>query len=393
MSVSYLFDPVKQFVSRDGNILEGGFLNVFVGESQEPADTFSDAAGTLMNPKNIPIDSDGRAPGVFVDDTKIYTLKAYTTGGQLQFSIYPVKPVKDGTTPPVVPLVAGENVTITELNNTIVISATGGSAAEYVDIRPLRIDDVPPMTFDEALAAVNSGNSVRIMIDAMHKYVVSEVFKKYDDSDTETITQLWFTFVGLNGSVSRWICDADDNPQWSSSTLGDPIKEAPNDGKTYGRKNKEWVEVVGGGGSAMTRFAHWCNEDGWKLPTINPYTYPHDSTTLAEGDLTASARPHAPAGVYHFDAEVSFYVESQTDDFVKYDAAIKYGTQTLRAVSLVNDNSWPENTIDCVQNHHFSGVFKLDSEGDIDLVLTKCDGGPHMRVKFSHLFLYKIGDI
>lgn len=92
MKVAYLFDPVKQFVSRNGIPLAGGFLNVFVGESQEPADTFSDAAGNVLNPKNIPIDSAGRALGVFVDDSKLYTLKAYNAGGQLQFSIYPVSP-------------------------------------------------------------------------------------------------------------------------------------------------------------------------------------------------------------------------------------------------------------------------------------------------------------
>lgn len=92
MTLSYLFDPVKQFVSRNGIPLAGGFLNVFVGESQEPADTFSDAAGNVLNPKKIPIDSAGRALGVFVDDSKLYTLKAYNAGGQLQFSIYPVSP-------------------------------------------------------------------------------------------------------------------------------------------------------------------------------------------------------------------------------------------------------------------------------------------------------------
>ena len=96
MNVAYLFDPVKQFVSRNGIPLAGGFLNVFVGESQEPADTFSDAAGTVLNPKRIPIDSAGRALGVFVDDSKLYTLKAYNAGGELQFSIYPVAPGKGG---------------------------------------------------------------------------------------------------------------------------------------------------------------------------------------------------------------------------------------------------------------------------------------------------------
>jgi hypothetical protein len=97
MTVAYLFDPVKQFVSRNGIPLAGGFLNVFIGESQEPANTYSDAAGTVMNPQNIPIDSAGRALGVFVDDSKLYTLKAYNSGGQLQFSIYPVAPAKGGT--------------------------------------------------------------------------------------------------------------------------------------------------------------------------------------------------------------------------------------------------------------------------------------------------------
>ena len=92
MTVAYLFDPVKQFVSRNGIPLAGGFLNVFIGESQEPADTFSDADGKVLNPKKIPIDSAGRALGVFVDDSKLYTLKAYNAGGQLQFSIYPVSP-------------------------------------------------------------------------------------------------------------------------------------------------------------------------------------------------------------------------------------------------------------------------------------------------------------
>lgn len=96
MSLAYLFDPVKQFVSRNGIPLAGGFLNVFIGESQEPADTYSDADGNVMNPENIPIDSAGRALGVFIDDSRLYTLKAYNAGGQLQFSVYPVAPGKGG---------------------------------------------------------------------------------------------------------------------------------------------------------------------------------------------------------------------------------------------------------------------------------------------------------
>ena len=108
MSVAYLFDPVKQFVSRNGVPLAGGFLNVFVGESQEPADTYSDPAGTVMNPRNIPIDSAGRALGVFVDDTKLYTLKAYSSGGMLQFTIYPMFPGNGG---------GGTGGTITEMQH------------------------------------------------------------------------------------------------------------------------------------------------------------------------------------------------------------------------------------------------------------------------------------
>lgn len=52
----------------------------------------------------------------------------------------------DGTTPPVVPLVAGDNVTITESNNQIVISAAGGqtyTAGENVEINQANEISVP----------------------------------------------------------------------------------------------------------------------------------------------------------------------------------------------------------------------------------------------------------
>lgn len=51
------------------------------------------------------------------------------------------------------------------------------------------------------------------------------------------------TFVAPNGVTYRW-----DGVTWTSLGYAQGIPDAPSDGKTYGRKNASWVEILASGG-------------------------------------------------------------------------------------------------------------------------------------------------
>ena len=85
MALQYLFDPNKQFQSRNGVNAVNGFLRVYLNGTDDRATTYRNFDGGLNEP-DIVFDTDGRAV-VIVDDTKIYRLEVYSPTGALQWTV------------------------------------------------------------------------------------------------------------------------------------------------------------------------------------------------------------------------------------------------------------------------------------------------------------------
>ena len=90
MALSYLFDPNKQFQDKNGVNNVGGYLYVFINDSDDHAPTYCNFTGTL-NPERIVLDNNGRAV-VIVDELKTYRIEVYDRSGNLLWSQYPVRP-------------------------------------------------------------------------------------------------------------------------------------------------------------------------------------------------------------------------------------------------------------------------------------------------------------
>lgn len=92
--LGYLVSPNKQFVTKDGAPMTAGHLEVFLYETDDRATTYSDFNGTL-NPADIAIDANGRAP-VIADDGTTYRIEVYDASGALQWTVSPAFAGGDG---------------------------------------------------------------------------------------------------------------------------------------------------------------------------------------------------------------------------------------------------------------------------------------------------------
>lgn len=92
--LGYLVSPNKQFVTKDGAPMTAGHIEVFLYETDDRATTYSDFNGTL-NPADIAIDANGRAP-VIADDGNTYRIEVYDASGALQWTVSPAFAGGDG---------------------------------------------------------------------------------------------------------------------------------------------------------------------------------------------------------------------------------------------------------------------------------------------------------
>ena len=94
MSLSYLFDPNKQFQDEAGNNDVNGFLRVYIDGTDDIAITYKDFDGTL-NQSDIMLDINGRAV-VIVDRSKTYRLEVYKRDGGMLWTARPMIPSSEG---------------------------------------------------------------------------------------------------------------------------------------------------------------------------------------------------------------------------------------------------------------------------------------------------------
>lgn len=88
MTLSYLFDPNRQFLDTGGSPLTGGWLEVFLAYTDDRAETWSDLGGSTLNPEKIVLDSSGRAAVVCAEGVA-YRLEVKDPQGQLQWTVQP----------------------------------------------------------------------------------------------------------------------------------------------------------------------------------------------------------------------------------------------------------------------------------------------------------------
>ena len=94
MSLSYLYDPNKQFQDEAGNNNVDGFLRVYIDGTDDRAITYKDFDGTL-NQSDIVLDINGRAV-VIVDRSKTYRLEVYKRNGGMLWTARPIIPSSEG---------------------------------------------------------------------------------------------------------------------------------------------------------------------------------------------------------------------------------------------------------------------------------------------------------
>lgn len=121
MSLKPLFPLTQQFQGMDGENLVAGLLKVYLSDTDDTAETFSDATGETLNPSPIVLDNLGMAQ-VWVESGKVYRLEVYHRSGALQYTRYPMFPL-DGEG-------GGESTEVISTDGSIVVdkSQIGGTA-------------------------------------------------------------------------------------------------------------------------------------------------------------------------------------------------------------------------------------------------------------------------
>lgn len=114
MAQKRLFDPTKQFQVRSGALNVNGRLRVYYNNTDDLAMVRDDNGSAVSQP--VILDANGRAPGLFVDDTRMYRLAVYDPSDHLLFTIPDMAPMG----------AAGGSVTnITSIDESITVVQNG----------------------------------------------------------------------------------------------------------------------------------------------------------------------------------------------------------------------------------------------------------------------------
>lgn len=123
MSLKPLFPLTQQFHGMDGENLVAGLLKVYLSDTDDTAETFSDATGETLNPSPIVLDNLGMAQ-VWVEPEKVYRLEVYHRSGALLYTRYPMYPM-DGEG-------SGESTEVISTDGSIAIDKTQiGSTTQF----------------------------------------------------------------------------------------------------------------------------------------------------------------------------------------------------------------------------------------------------------------------
>lgn len=150
--------------------------------------------------------------------------------------------------------------------------------------------------------------------------------------------------------------------------------------------------LVGGGGSPAPAgdelWGHWTNDNGWESvgSSYTPFSQYKFAEGAIDGNVIGTEGPiHLKGGLYDFKAEVGF-TSGGGGGYQRYDVKLVYGSTTLRAMSfLFYDMSSTD-----IMTEWFCGVFRLESEGDVEFQIKRITGTTSRAMKISHFFVHSI---
>ena len=90
MAIARLFCPVNQYQTKSGALNVAGLLKVYYNGTDDLANAWGDNEELLRQP--IVLDNNGRAPGLFVDDSRVYRLEVYDRSGKLLWTVKDMVP-------------------------------------------------------------------------------------------------------------------------------------------------------------------------------------------------------------------------------------------------------------------------------------------------------------
>lgn len=140
--------------------------------------------------------------------------------------------------------------------------------------------------------------------------------------------------------------------------------------------------------TADSVWAHFLNESGWTEYNNSTGVNISNAFTRPEGELVPLANPiHLEAGVYRFSLELARTNDTTANDVSNDDLTIRTGATVLRSMTFNFDCSFPY-----IQTRWCSGVFKMESAGDITFRIAWSTGGlfRNSHVKISHFFVNKL---
>ena len=140
-------------------------------------------------------------------------------------------------------------------------------------------------------------------------------------------------------------------------------------------------------------WAHWTCENY----TYVAYSYkiPNTAYGLAGGSLTTSQWPHLPAGLYRFNLEVELLNYPYTYPTIdKFSISLRNGNATILEHNALFDRSIEQtyNSVDYPQTASFGGIFRMESEGDLNVFISNKSASTTCKMKCNHLFVNRLGD-
>lgn len=135
-------------------------------------------------------------------------------------------------------------------------------------------------------------------------------------------------------------------------------------------------------------WGHWTNDDGWRSvgSSYTPFSQYKFAEGAIDGNVIGTEGPiHLKGGLYDFKAEVGF-MSGGGGGYQRYDIKLVYGSTTLRAMSfLFYDMSSTD-----IATEWFCGVFRLESEGNVEFQIRRITGTTSQEMKISHFFVHSI---
>lgn len=200
--LSYLTDPNKQFVTKGGAPNVGGFVRVYLANTDDPAKTYCDFNGT-MNPQEICLDNNGRAV-IIADVSKAYRIEVRDKNGGLLWTVSPAYCIDSGI------------VEYAEDSDYLIAKA---SAIEGDDSVPTKTFKYTEMSKVGDGAFVDANNDIRLKKGVYHVSIVVNINVNPTEESRPWIEEVTLNLPTGYGYVSTLLDRSIRIPHSSSSPL------------------------------------------------------------------------------------------------------------------------------------------------------------------------------